>query len=50
MPAALDVAGGKLQGIGCWVWASNLYMHEHTAHSLNRMAQSACNDFDKKMY
>ena len=28
MPAALNSAGGKLQGAGCRVWAANLYLHK----------------------
>ena len=38
MPAALDGAGGKLQGTGCGVWAANLYLHEPTALGLSPMA------------
>ena len=48
--AALDGAEGKLQGVGCGVWAANLYLHKHTALGLSPMVQAACNDFNKKMY
>jgi hypothetical protein len=50
MPAALEGAGGMLQGAGCRVWAANLYLHAPTALGLNPMAQVDCNDLNKKMY
>lgn len=50
MPAALDGAVGKLQGVGCRVWSGNLYLHAHAVSDLKSMAKVACNDFDKKMY
>jgi hypothetical protein len=46
----LDGAVGMLQGIGCRIWAADLYLREHTVLDLNLMAQAACNDFNKKMY
>jgi hypothetical protein len=50
MPAALDGAAGRLQRVGCRVWATNLYLHANVVLELNPTAQAACNDFDKKMY
>jgi hypothetical protein len=50
MPAALDGAGGKLQGARCLVWAANLYLYAHAVSDLKPKAQVACNDFDKKVY
>ena len=50
MPAALDGAAGRLQGVGCRVCAANLYPHARTALGLKPMLQTACDDFNKKMY
>jgi hypothetical protein len=50
MPAALDGAAGRLQGIECRVWAANLYLHANAVLCLNPLAQAAYNDFNKKMY
>lgn len=50
MPAALEGAVEKLQGAGYRVWAANLYLHAQTAPDPKPMAQTACNDFNKKMY
>ena len=50
MPAALDGAGEKLQGVGCRVWSANLYLHARKVVDLKPMSQAACNDFNKKMY
>ena len=47
VPAALDGAGGKLQGTGCGVWSSNLVLHAQTAPGPKPIAQAACNDFNK---
>jgi hypothetical protein len=49
-PAALDVAVGRLQGVGCRVLAANLYLHARTELGLKPIAQVTCNDFNKKMY
>jgi hypothetical protein len=50
MPAALDGAVGRLQGVGYRVLAANLYLHAHTALGRKVIAQAACDDFNNKMY
>jgi hypothetical protein len=49
MPAALDGAEGRLQGVGCRVLAGHLYLHAHAVSDLKPMAQAACDDLNKKM-
>jgi hypothetical protein len=49
MPAALDGAGGRLQGAGYQVGSANLYLQTHSALGLKPMAQAACDDLNKKM-
>jgi hypothetical protein len=44
MFAALDGAGGKLQGFGCQVWVANLYLQAHSALSLQPMSKAAGTD------
>eukprot|EP01034_Spumella_vulgaris_P022778 gene22777-28940_t len=41
---------GMLQGVGCRVWAANLYLHVHAVSGLKPMSQAACDDFNNKMY
>jgi hypothetical protein len=48
MPAALYGARETLQGVGCWVWAANLYLQAHTALGLKPFAKVACNEFNKQ--
>jgi hypothetical protein len=47
MPAALDGAVGKLQGVGCRVWSAHLCLRADAALGLKPMAQSDCKNSKK---